>query len=235
MFVSEGLNFIDDIHELTAHFNNREEELLLFPLEKEGETVLEFLNAMDWHNRFGCIVAESTAFNNSYQAFCYDLPVIPLEMLVHFHESATLIIGAPQSRVVELEKNLSQTGFKNIIILGSNLIALMESDLKRLNQPTEKLLRTITRVDEKLNRMLFRVEVQNEICATNTAAFAEYEKRFRGKDIVIFGTGPSSKYYEQLLLPDAIHIGLNFACLREDISFDYLFLIDPNVLISPPV
>ena len=80
---------------------------------------------------------------------------------------------------------------------------------------------------EKITELEERIAEQNEVCAVNTRAFAEYRNRFRGKKIVIFASGPTSKYYKPI--PGAIHIGMNFAWRREDIPLNYLFTVDGQI------
>jgi len=63
-----------------------------------------------------------------------------------------------------------------------------------------------------------------EVVATNTAAFAEYENAFEGRDVVLLGTGPSLNKYKPI--EGAIHVGLNRAYTFDKVKLDYLFAHD---------
>ena len=65
-----------------------------------------------------------------------------------------------------------------------------------------------------------------EVIAAHTAAFAEYENAFEGRDVVLLGTGPSLNKYQPI--DGAIHIGVNRAYKFEKVKLDYLFAQDFN-------
>ena len=110
--------------------------------------------------------------------------------------------------------------------IGDKLISQCQSELQKFMSSGAIFTRFMEDVTKKLHELEFKIEEQEEIRITNTNAFGEYKNRFYGKKVVIVGSGPSAKYYKPM--PDAIHIALNFAWRREDISFDYLFTGDNN-------
>jgi len=65
---------------------------------------------------------------------------------------------------------------------------------------------------------------QPEVIATNAAAFGEYENAFKGRDVVLLGTGPSLSKYKPI--DGAIHIGVNRAYKFDKVKLDYLFAQD---------
>jgi len=65
---------------------------------------------------------------------------------------------------------------------------------------------------------------QPEIIAANTAAFAEYENAFEGRDAVLLGSGPSLNKYKPI--DGAIHIGVNKVYQFEKVKLDFLFAYD---------
>ncbi len=221
IFVDTLENFIDVI--------NQADELLLFPIGNEGTLTLNFLQYTELINKFACVVAITVEGNNTNQKFFVTLPVIPIEMLAHFRETAVLTIAVPPKHSEPVCQYFSKLGFKNIIALSPQIISQIQENISRFIASGHLILQMLARIEKKLDWLEYHVEQQNEICAVNTAAFADFEYRFRGKDIVIFGTGPTSKYYVPALLPGAIYIGLNFAWRRKDIPFNYLFVIDANV------
>jgi len=78
----------------------------------------------------------------------------------------------------------------------------------------------------RMNRLLEEIARLPEIVATNTAAFAEYENAFEGRDVVLLGTGPSLSKYKPI--DGAIHIGVNRAYKFDKVKLDFLFVCDFN-------
>lgn len=70
----------------------------------------------------------------------------------------------------------------------------------------------------------YKIITTNIIKEQHFKTFPKYKNIYTGKTIVILATGPSMKYYSPI--KDAIHIGINKACLRNDINLDYLFSQD---------
>ncbi len=54
--------------------------------------------------------------------------------------------------------------------------------------------------------------------------FKKYEGCYKGKDVVLFATGPSAKFYRKI--EGSIHVGINFAFVNNPIQFDYLIMHD---------
>ncbi|GEM_PF-4245175 len=54
--------------------------------------------------------------------------------------------------------------------------------------------------------------------------FGPYKNAFRGQTVVLVASGPTSKYYRGI--EGAVHVGVNNACLLEQVKFDYLFCQD---------
>ena len=77
-----------------------------------------------------------------------------------------------------------------------------------------------------MNRLLQEITRLPEIIAAHTAAFAEYENAFEGRDVVLLGTGPSLNKYKPI--DGAIHIGVNRAYKFDKVKLDFLFACDFN-------
>ena len=54
--------------------------------------------------------------------------------------------------------------------------------------------------------------------------FGPYRNAFQGKEVVLVASGPTSAYYKPI--KDAIHVGVNNACLLDNVELDFLFCQD---------
>lgn len=54
--------------------------------------------------------------------------------------------------------------------------------------------------------------------------FGPYKNAFKGKTVVLVASGPTAQYYHPL--ENVIHVGVNNACLLENVQLDYLFCHD---------
>lgn len=79
-------------------------------------------------------------------------------------------------------------------------------------------------LDAQTEELLRNVERINTISQLHYRTFHEFKGCNAGKDVVLVGAGPSVSIFTPL--KDCIYVGLNKACLIENISFDYLFSID---------
>ena len=71
----------------------------------------------------------------------------------------------------------------------------MQSNINQVVSSGEALIWLTNHLAKKIDALENLITEQNEICAVNTKTFAKYQNRFRGKDIVIVGSGPTLKYY----------------------------------------
>lgn len=62
----------------------------------------------------------------------------------------------------------------------------------------------------------------------HTKIFEKYRGLYRDKEVVLFATGPTARYFTTI--NNAINVGINYAFLKEDISFDYIFVHDAIVM-----
>ena len=106
------------------------------------------------------------------------------------------------------------------IILSSN-----QQLYERLDKHHEERMADLFNyINEKTERLSEQINLQNEIAATNTAAFEEYKNKYSGQEIVVLGAGPSLNYYKPIA--NAIHIGVNKLCQYNNIELDYYFTQD---------
>lgn len=212
-------------------------EVIIFPEGFEGKVLLDYLR---YNRKFmwtplymqyvTCIAAESVFPPNNPNQFDHDLPVIPLENLVHFKDTALFVVATWPDRLEHVKKLFDDFDCKNIIYFSEKEYKQAQNALKLRIKNGDILSWKINNLTTELGKIKNLVTEQNEVAAYNTKAFAEYRNAFRGKKVVIVGGGPTVNYYNPI--PDAIHIGLNFAWRRENISFDYLFTQDARINIG---
>ncbi len=200
-------------------------EVIIFPADYEGNVLLDFFKYTDIENRISCIAVEKMPFE-PVQFTGSEIPVMPIENLIHFRKTALFIVTGSEQNFGAADEVLRRYGCLKVVFATNEVYAQAQGYIAKLLDSGQVLLRYMRLFDEKLNKLEMRIDEQNVVRISNTKAFAEYRNAFRGKKIVIVGSGPTVKYYEPI--PDAIHIALNHAWLREDIKFDFLFSSDVN-------
>ena len=227
------MNYVEDANELLQLIQIYE-EVILFPHGDEGQVTLNFLFYTDYIEHICCVAAvDVDTLDNTRQIFQHFLPMVPFECLLHFRETGLIIVASPIQGQEELAQVFERTGFKNVVFLKPKTIQEINVLLQQIYSSGKIIAWFMSHVTQKITDMEYRITEQNEVCAVNTKAFADYRNRFRNKKIVLFATGPTSKYYTPI--PDAIHIGVNFAWRRENIPLDYLFVIDGKIVINGKV
>lgn len=203
-------------------------EVLVYSVGRVGNEFLDFLQYTNNLKYIACIAVKESVGNNTSLKISHFLPVIPLEMLLHFRESGMFIVSAPVDQHDEIRQNLAEFDFKKIIFLDETFQILIRQELKKLNDSGQIMSWFRENVVSKLGEIEYRIAEQNEVALTHRKTFAEYQNCFRDKKVVLVANGPTVKYYTPV--KDAIHIGVNRAFLREDIPLDYLFAIDNRIL-----
>ena len=220
-------NYIDDLPNFMNLLNGCKENII-FPLQGWQGTnlVLDYLKYFNHIDRISCLAVESLQdyYSEKFNSGC---PILPIRFMPHFRESAAIYVLFPREYHSKVKVFLQNFGFKNIIFINNKLISQCQSELQKFQVSGGITNWFMNDVTNKLYELKLKISEQQEICTANTLAFEDYRRRFRGKKIVIFGTGPTARYYKPM--KDAIHIALNFAWRREDISFDYLFTADVTI------
>ncbi|MBR6014250.1 MAG: hypothetical protein IK062_10815 [Selenomonadaceae bacterium] len=223
------MKYIDNLEELCKMIAEVEEPII-YPVKEEGMIFLDFFRYSNekfrWglgNTRFLCITRENLPFGFAQQTI-QNLPVIPLKYLIHFKNTATFFVASPNDLITEDLRLLENFGCKNIVAVSDIVIFQMKKKLEEFKQSGRVMDWHLNYFMKKISEFEYRIAEQNELCATNTKAFAEYRNAFRGKKVVIVGGGPTVEHY--IPIKDAIHIGVNFAWRKENISFDYLFTND---------
>ena len=220
-----AINYVDNLNQLIQLIHSRE-EVIIFPIGGEGQILLDFMRYANLLDRVACIAAPQVE-NGVAQKFVHEVPIIPFENLVHFCETALIIVAtSEQPQNAALNAELKLVGFKSVVFIKNNVHIQVRNELQKLYGTGQVLMWYVQHFDKEFNDLKLRVYEQNEVADVNKKAFSEYRNAFRGKKIVIVGGGPTANYYTPI--KDAIHIGLNFAWKREDIAFDYLFTQDAS-------
>lgn len=97
----------------------------------------------------------------------------------------------------------------------------IKNDLSNIIAQNTKLIE-----ENKQLKYAISNEVSKSLAVYNLhqKVFPKYKNINQGKDVVIVATGPSLNDY--IPIKDAIHIGVNAACLQDKIKLDYLFVLD---------
>ena len=202
------------------------QELVLYPLGNEGNAVVELFKYTEVIQRF-CCIAVSRLANNNERRFIHKVPVIQMDHLPHLRNTAVFIVAVPTKINSEVFMQLTRLGCKNVVLIRDNVYKEIENALKQLSASGLTTNWLLNHLYNNITEMQYRVAEQNEVCAVNSRTFEPYRNKFRGKKIVILATGATSNYYQPI--PDAIHIGLNFAWRKENIILNYLFTNDGQV------
>lgn len=232
------LNYILDTNDFIRIIHNHD-EVILFSSGEEGNATLNFLRYANYIDRICCIASiKNDDINNVAQKLDHDLPVIPLEHLMHFRESGVLIVAVPSKLCDTIDNSLTKLGFKKVLFLKEETIRNIQGILNNLLSSGQAMFWFMNHFTKKLTELEYRIEEQNELCAVNTKAFSEYRNCFRGKKVVLFASGPTAKQYNPLLFPstdEVVHIGVNFSWRREDVLLDYLFINDGRLKMSKEI
>lgn len=153
------------------------------------------------------------------------MEVVDYRELPHFREDTPIFVCTSENKHEEINKDLTAFGFRKIKFLSDNFAWSLRCSVQDIEQ------NILYRIDFKLNELgkclvetNYKIEEQQEVARVNSNAFGEYRNAFYGRDVVIVATGPTLKYYNPI--PNAIHIGVNFAYRRKEFPLDFLFLTD---------
>ncbi|MDR3048760.1 MAG: hypothetical protein LBV16_02820 [Elusimicrobiota bacterium] len=103
----------------------------------------------------------------------------------------------------------------------------------RLKNKHKELLLKLDEQNKVINRLSQHSRKYYHILLTQTSqamniydvhkeSFGKYKNYYNGRDLVVFGNGPSLNYYKPL--NNVINIGVNLAFLSDKMKLDYLFI-----------
>lgn len=125
-----------------------------------------------------------------------------------------------------INKNIK---FDNCLMHITNIDELIKKQNIYINELIEKqkmylneLIKNKTEQDK--HQLITYAKELIKISKLNGETFRGFQYKYKNKDVVVVGTGPTLNYYQQI--PEAIHIGLNKAFSAENVILDYLFMQD---------
>lgn len=204
-------------------FIHANRELILYPMGEEGNALIELFKYTWVINRF-CCIAVSKLTNDNERRFLHRVPVIQMDHLPHLRNTAVFIVAVPKNISADVYMHLIRFGCKNVILIGDDVYKEIRGALKQLSASGQISNWFLNYFYNNITEMQYRVAEQNEVCAVNSRTFEPFRNKFRGKKVVIFATGATSNRYKPI--PDAIHIGLNFAWRKDNVVLNYLFTND---------
>ena len=213
--------------DLSSLYNmiNEHQEVILFPLGGEGNNLVELFRYMGFLETHRiCCIATSKLPHENFRFFWYSVPQLQLDDLPHMRETSMFIIAAPPSQREPAYQYLLQFGCKNVFLISDAVQGEINNALQNIRNSGQFLAYMLENLQRKINELGERIDEQNEVCAVNSKLFEPFRNKFRGKKVVLVATGPSLEHYKPI--PDAIHIGVNFAWRRDDLQLNYLFTND---------
>ena len=100
-------------------------------------------------------------------------------------------------------------------------------ELQGLYKQITDLTSTVNLLKDKLNLCYYETANFKNLVQCqhlHQKVFGPYRNAFKGRNVVLVATGPTAKYYRPI--KDAIYVGVNNACLLDNVELDYLFCQD---------
>ena len=135
-----------------------------------------------------------------------------------------------KSYLLWLFKIKSNQSLKKYYVFGIQIWKKYDQDykLRGIIASNQRLLRkeleaTQTKIFRRIDDVFVNMQVLNQVQNMHRT-FLQYKRAFEGKDVVLYGAGPSVKDY--IFINNAIQIGVNGAINLENVQLDYLFVHD---------
>lgn len=127
-------------------------------------------------------------------------------------------------------KTKSDRYLKKYYILGIQIYKKYDTFAK-LNTIEDLIVKNIlpdlenghTQSVRRIDDVFYNMQVLSQVSNMHRI-FSQYKRAFEGKDVVLYGAGPSLKDY--IHIPNAIQVGVNGAINLDNINLDYLFVHD---------
>ena len=222
--LSQGeINYIDNLTKLVELLQSGK-EIAFMPGAQSAKSVLDWIDCSDNLEYVYCLIGTSPSLTKINTLFEKNIPLFRPSCLLHLRETLICVVAVNPILHGKIYYTMTNLGFKNVFFLSVKAYNEIIEELKKLQTSSRVMQRFMSYVTDKLNRLEFFVEEQNELCAVNTAAFGRYRNFFQGRKIVIVASGPTTSYYKPIA--DAIHIGVNYAWRSKNIPMDFLFTND---------
>lgn len=128
---------------------------------------------------------------------------------------------------------LAVHGYHRVLLLSPKLFRAMNAELGEFSASTHDLLlkqfQCLRRVEQQNRKLRVAVDAMPLVVATHKKTFGPYKGGFRGRSVVLCGTGPTLARYA--MNDHHIHIGLNSIIFKKDMAskLDFYFCQDlPN-------
>ena len=123
--------------------------------------------------------------------------------------------------IIKIEEKANTKYFKLLNIkIKTKYIKSENNELSNIKLCLDNINSNINRI----SRQILALRSFNQAIQIHKTTFLKYANIFNGKDIVVCGCGPSSKYYKPI--DRAIHIGINRAFKNKNVKFDFMFVQD---------
>ncbi len=99
----------------------------------------------------------------------------------------------------------------------------IDGNQKRLSNELRKVIDSQTKILRRVDDVFVNMQVLNQVQNLHRT-FLPYKRAFEGKDVVLYGAGPTVKDY--IYIKNAIQVGVNGAINLENVKLDYLFVHD---------
>ena len=188
------MNYIESFDSLQKLINQHP-EIVIFPVGIEGSVFLDFLVYTKLSNRVCCITTEKWT---GERKFIRSITLLPSNCVVHFRDTASFIIAAPRHLHSNFYQEFTKFGCKNVFVINEETVKQLQNVVQNIINSGQMLSWFLNNIENKVISLENRVAEQNEVCAVNTRAFANYRNCFRDKRVVIVATGPTAKYYKPI-------------------------------------
>ena len=214
-------NKINNLNELVGILSGGG-EILAYGMGEVSGTVLTWLSYRRMISEICCIAVKNKKENPSE---FNNLQVYSIDELRIFYSTAKILIFTAEDKQESISRELMDIGCASIYGLSDLACSQIRYELLGLENDVSFRFRWQNELIRKVNENASLVAMESfGICDKNSYAFAEYKNKYCGRSVVIMATGPSMKNYKYI--PDAIHIGVNFAFRRKDVPLDFLFIQD---------
>ncbi len=211
------MRWIDNPDQLLRVLNDNN-GIVLYGAGEYTRLLLRYLDYIGLKKRILCLAVKNRYEN---EEIIQDVPVFTLDELSLFFKQSIWIVCVKKHFITCIDDDLQNKGIDSVMFISENGM----DAVRRLFSEADSnmiLCNHMDYLEKELWNIKWEIEEQAEICEVNSKAFEIYRNAYRGKDLAVVATGPTLKEYQ--FQEELIHIGVNFAPLRKDIKFDFLFL-----------
>lgn len=228
--MEEIVTTIDDLKEICEE----QKTIIIYGAGMVGSLLVQYMLKNGYNDKLFCIAVKSMKNNPDN---ILGIPVCALKDLGSYKENILFIIGTYENQQTEILSELKIFGCLKTKRISNLLCAALRQQVTDFSAEIYNMLHTEGRQIQKIYEKVIQLESQittlremNEVYAVHTKSFYGFENKFRDKEVVIVGAGPTLNNYTPM--EGAIHIGVNTVYRYEKIHLDYLFVQDANRAIN---